>query len=217
MRIFAHRGYHAEAPENTMAAFHSAARLGVDGIETDVRASRDGVPVLVHDRVMPDGQPVAELTQEELARAAAVPTLEQALTSLPDLFWNVEIKTPEALLPTLEVLDRYSQKERLLVTSFRHEVVLCCAATQSFACGLLLAHRPIRLGALLEECRPYPRLRTLVWDYNILDERLLREAREEGFGNVVYGALTPQEHRRCASVELVGLITDFPQYVPRQN
>lgn len=199
-----------------MAAFHFAARLGVDGIETDVRACRDRVPVLIHDRVMPDGRPVAELTHQELVRAAAVPTLEQALASLPDLFWNIEIKTPDALSPSLEVLQRHSQKERLLVTSFRHDVVLCCAATQSFACGLLLAERPIRLGSILDDCRAYPRLRTLVWDYNILDEHLLAEAAQQGFGSLVYGALTREEHQHCRSLDLDGLITDYPLYLIRQ-
>ncbi|MBI3937750.1 MAG: glycerophosphodiester phosphodiesterase, partial [Betaproteobacteria bacterium] len=42
MLILAHRGYHATVPENTLEAFAAAVELGVDGIETDVRTSRDG-------------------------------------------------------------------------------------------------------------------------------------------------------------------------------
>lgn len=48
--IIAHRGASAQAPENTLAAFRMAIDDGADGVELDVRLSKDGVPVVVHDR-----------------------------------------------------------------------------------------------------------------------------------------------------------------------
>src|SRR3954454_9323338 len=50
--VFAHRGGAALAPENTIAAFDNAARLGADGLELDVRLSRDGIVVVHHDRTL---------------------------------------------------------------------------------------------------------------------------------------------------------------------
>ncbi|MGZ8234317.1 glycerophosphodiester phosphodiesterase, partial [Methylobacter tundripaludum] len=47
--IFAHRGANREAAENTRTAFNKALQYPVDGIETDVQLSLDGVPVLWHD------------------------------------------------------------------------------------------------------------------------------------------------------------------------
>lgn len=47
--IIAHRGASLERPENTLAAFRRALALDVDGIELDVRLTRDGVPVVFHD------------------------------------------------------------------------------------------------------------------------------------------------------------------------
>ncbi|MBI2298827.1 MAG: hypothetical protein HYU66_07750 [Armatimonadetes bacterium] len=47
--LFAHRGFSWEYPENTVAAFRAGLQLGVDGCETDVHLSRDGVPYLLHD------------------------------------------------------------------------------------------------------------------------------------------------------------------------
>ena len=47
--ILGHRGASALAPENTLAAFARAIADGADGIEFDVRLSRDGVPVVIHD------------------------------------------------------------------------------------------------------------------------------------------------------------------------
>lgn len=50
VRIIAHRGDSAEAPENTFASFKKAIGLGVDFLECDVQLSKDGVPMVIHDR-----------------------------------------------------------------------------------------------------------------------------------------------------------------------
>ena len=68
--ILGHRGSSATAPENTLAAFSQAIRDGADGIEFDVRLSRDGAPVVIHDATLKrtgriDGR-VSELTAAEL-------------------------------------------------------------------------------------------------------------------------------------------------------
>jgi len=47
--VIAHRGNSGVAPANTMESIRQAVELGVDIIELDVRSSRDGVPVLIHD------------------------------------------------------------------------------------------------------------------------------------------------------------------------
>lgn len=47
--IIGHRGYPAEFPENTMASFRGAIAAGADGIETDLRLTKDGYIVLSHD------------------------------------------------------------------------------------------------------------------------------------------------------------------------
>lgn len=73
--LFAHRGGSGIAPENTVHAFDAAIALGVDGLELDVRFSRDGVVVVHHDaslaRTTDVADPVASLTADELARVDA--------------------------------------------------------------------------------------------------------------------------------------------------
>ena len=214
MLVLAHRGYHARHPENTLEAFAAAAQEGVDGIETDVRLSVDGVPLLVHDRVTPRGRAVSALTRDEVARdyGHAVPRLEEALDAQPGLLWNVEIKHPEAVRATLAVLAPLAAKRRLLVTSFRHDVVATVAAAlPALDCGLLCAHRPVHLATLLQGAAP--NVRTLVWDFNILDPELVTAARERGWRTAVYGADTEDEHRACAALDLDALITDYPERV----
>ncbi len=83
----AHRGDHRHDPENSLAAIRAALDVpGCDGVEFDVRASRDGVPVVVHDgtlaRVQGRPEAVADLIATELA-ALGVPALADVLAALP--------------------------------------------------------------------------------------------------------------------------------------
>jgi glycerophosphoryl diester phosphodiesterase len=93
----AHRGDWRVAPENTIAALTAAMRVpACDGVEFDVRLSRDGVPVLLHDealtRVQHRPERVDALTAAELA-TVGVPTLAEALAMLPAVAWlNIELK-----------------------------------------------------------------------------------------------------------------------------
>jgi glycerophosphoryl diester phosphodiesterase len=50
--IFAHRGASAHAPENTMASFLLAAKLGADAIELDAKLSADAEVVIFHDATL---------------------------------------------------------------------------------------------------------------------------------------------------------------------
>ena len=64
--VVAHRGASSTRPENTLASFEEAIRLGARLVEFDVRLSLDGVPVVMHDATVDrttDGTgPVHELT-----------------------------------------------------------------------------------------------------------------------------------------------------------
>jgi glycerophosphoryl diester phosphodiesterase len=213
MLLLAHRGYHADAPENTMAAFEAATKIGVDGIETDVRLSADGKTVIIHDRVSPKKRAVAELTHRDLESDCghAVPLLAEILDAFPDVLWNIEIKNPEAWPAAMPVLRRFQRTRRLLVTSFRHDVVWQCADELGVECGLLLAHRPLDVMGIIAGCAARPRIKGIVWDYSIVDDSVLRIVSAAGWTNYVYGAATSAEHRRCTALGLAGLITDFPR------
>ena len=97
MLRLAHRGDHAHAPENTLAAFEAAiARPGCDGVEFDVRVSADGVAVVLHDdtlaRVQGRPERADSLTAAQL-REFGVPTLVAVLSACgPDAFLDIELK-----------------------------------------------------------------------------------------------------------------------------
>ncbi len=69
-KLTAHRGGAAYAPENTMAAFENALKMGADLVEIDVQISKDGHAVVIHDAKVnrtTNGEGfVAELTLDEL-------------------------------------------------------------------------------------------------------------------------------------------------------
>ena len=96
MIVTAHRGASEAAPENTIAAFNRALDAGVNAIETDIRLSRDGVPVLVHDenllRVASSAARIEELTAAELAEVDVGTWMapEFAGQCIPTLAWLAE-------------------------------------------------------------------------------------------------------------------------------
>lgn len=110
MLLLAHRGDHRRDPENTLAAFGAALAIpGVDGLELDVRASADGVAVVLHDaslwRVQGRRSRASRLTDRELS-AHGVPSLAGVLAVCPPgAFLDVELKEDlgEAALGPLRV------------------------------------------------------------------------------------------------------------------
>ena len=121
----AHRGDWRLAPENSLEALVLAAGTpGIDGVEFDVRLSRDGVPVLLHDetleRVQGRDEAVADLSAAEL-REAGIPSLAEVLAALPpEAFLDVELKGPGHAKATADALraGRGKAPERAVVSSF---------------------------------------------------------------------------------------------------
>jgi glycerophosphoryl diester phosphodiesterase len=87
-RIFAHRGGGTLAPENTLAAFRLGQSLGYAAVEFDVKLSRDGVAILLHD-------PTLERTTDGAGRAADLAW--EALRRLDAGAWHSEAFRGERL------------------------------------------------------------------------------------------------------------------------
>ena len=127
-RILAHRGATGERRiENTLDAFRKALAMGADYLETDVRATKDGVAILMHDenleRLGGDKTNIADLNFAEvqtMCRTSGfeVATLLEALTELPESKFNLDIKHASASLPAAEVINSLAAFDRVLVSSF---------------------------------------------------------------------------------------------------
>lgn len=130
--VIAHRGGNTEAPENTLASFESALSHHVDGIETDLRITKDGVVVLHHDPTIKEHgnkYPIEQLTYEEILRLQPdVATLEQFISLVGHRAqMMLEIKEMAAVPQTIEIVARclangYKPSE-FIFASFRFDVL----------------------------------------------------------------------------------------------
>ena len=121
--VFAHRGGSKLAPENTMRAFDAGLAAGADGLELDVRLSRDGVAVVVHDRLLDRTTgatgPVGGRTAAELA-GLGVPSLRDVLARYSRTRIIIELKEQGAALArtVIEEVRRAQAVERVCLGSF---------------------------------------------------------------------------------------------------
>jgi len=118
----AHRGDWRRAPENTLPALLAALEIpACDGLEFDVRASADGVPVLSHDETLErvHGRPdrVVDLSAAELG-AFGIPTLAEVLAAVPArAFLDVELKDDPGVAAVVAVLDAAGREPRSFAIS----------------------------------------------------------------------------------------------------
>ncbi len=136
--LVAHRGGAKLAPENTMEAFRRAVDWwGADMLELDVRLTRDGHVVVIHDETVDrttDGTgEVGSLTLDELrgldagyrfvspegetsfrGRGVRVPLLSEVLEAFPGMRINAEAKEPQVAAPLAEVIRSHEAEYRTL-------------------------------------------------------------------------------------------------------
>ena len=118
-RILAHRGLALDVPENGLESFKAALDAGATHLETDVRATADGVAVLVHDPDLADGTPVVRLPLVALRRRVpSICTVDEALAALPTARFNLDIKAADAVAPTVAAVLGAGALPRVLATSF---------------------------------------------------------------------------------------------------
>ncbi|MGH7499099.1 MAG: glycerophosphodiester phosphodiesterase [Gemmatimonadales bacterium] len=145
--VIAHRGASGGAPENTLQAFERAVQEGADALELDVRLSRDGAPVVMHDatleRTTDHTGPVRAQTLADLrsvdagyrftpdqgrtfpfrATGVRIPTLGEVLWAFPGVPVLIEVKEPEVQAAVQRVLVTEGATERCVVASEHAEAL----------------------------------------------------------------------------------------------
>ncbi len=129
---YGHRGACAYFPENTMSSFSAAVQMGANGLETDVRLTADGVPILFHDNSLErvTGKPgnVGDYTYKELKEIAVengeksdfIPTFEEFLAEFgnQDLMLAIELKQRGIAETVAKAILAHGLESKVTVTSF---------------------------------------------------------------------------------------------------
>lgn len=132
MKVFAHRGFSYKFPEASRSAYEGAIAVNADGLECDIRLTRDLIPVCFHDRnlkrIAGFSKSVSKLSLQELRELTDVMTLGELITLASehkkDLL--IETKHPSIFRRTVEkkVLAEINGKNNCTVMSFSLFAVL---------------------------------------------------------------------------------------------
>jgi glycerophosphoryl diester phosphodiesterase len=240
--VIAHRGASGRAPENTLPAFALAVEQGADAFELDVRVTRDGAAVVIHDedldRTTDLTGPVRARTLAELRAADAgyrfsldrgrsfpfrhqdvrVPTLAEVLWAFPAIPIMIEVKEPEVQEAVQRVLLEAQAVERCVVAS-EHVGALELFRQGPFACGAAASDiAALYRGALLRrpprECGYRFLSVPLRWRGLPVPTRgFVRAARALGAPVHVWTVNDAATARRLWARGVAGIVTNVPDVI----
>lgn len=225
MKIVGHRGALGLAPENTINGFKHAISLGVDGIECDVRVTKDNIVVLHHDSAVINclgkGFIVSQHTHKQLKQQKIdIPTLEEAIRVVNhQVTLHIEIKPGVNVSPVIDILKKFYRNgwssNELIIRSFNLDILLSVHKALPFA-EIVVLEQWSRLRAM----KRAQQLST----YNICIHRrrlsgpLVRHMLKKGYTLSTFTVNSPHKAKYWAKIGLDGIITDFPdRFIERKT
>lgn len=235
-QIYAHRGANREAAENTRTAFDQALAYPIDGMETDVQLSRDGVTVLWHDWFLGKlGLPGSRIDNYEYRELQAMnfaahfgrgakPEGIMGLREFVEAYKArcgllLEIKSRDhedggrreaKIRQTLELAGE--PKGRAVLASSFHLPSLIyahqCAPDFPLVLNCEASQKVAEAEKLLEA---HPFLYGLCLHKKTLEPAMVEMLRRKGKAIAVYTCNSDEEIRRAIELGVDILITDFPQ------
>jgi glycerophosphoryl diester phosphodiesterase len=234
VEIIAHRGYSAEAPENTLAAFRLAWGKGADGCENDIHLTSDGQIVVLHDkdskRTTGVTKVVAKTPAAELLALDAgswknpkwsgekIPNLTQCLATLPEgkKRFFIEIKCGPEIVPALtrELEPLRDRSSQFAVISFNQPAAAEAKAAMPWLQVYLLASgkdKQKRSRNDLSQLIASAKADHL--DGLNLGAEMVKQIRDAGLGVFVWTINNPQKAKQLATLGVDGITTDDPVMV----
>ncbi|WP_338906338.1 glycerophosphodiester phosphodiesterase [Streptomyces nigra] len=193
----AHRGDPYRVRENTLLSLRSALALGAEAVEIDVRLTRDGVPVLLHDatlrRLWELDRPLLSLSAAEVRglTAGGVPTLEEALAVcegsrvMLDLPGTPDVRTARRIV---DVVRACGAEERVYYCAGAPAMLAVRAADPAAEIALTWTTKAPPRPGLLAAVRP----RWLNYRFTLVDRALAERVHRDG---LLLSAWTPDTGR----------------------
>ena len=218
-----HRGAAGHAPENTLAAIQKGIALGVDFVEIDVRRTADGVLVVLHDATVnrtTDGKGrVDRLFLRDIEKLNAgngehIPTLEEVLkVAAGKTGLMLELKIRGAAQQTVEAVREAGFRDPVIYASFLHDELKYVRTVDPEASHMVLfgglfrasVARAIKYGPSYVGLRHDKATRPLVDALHRADLLVF-----------VYTADAPSDIQHALSLDVDGVISNFPERIASQ-
>ncbi|MFI7366179.1 glycerophosphodiester phosphodiesterase [Streptomyces sp. NPDC050149] len=196
----AHRGDPYRVRENTLLSIRSALERGADAVEIDVRVTRDGVPVLLHDatleRLWGHDVRLDRLTHQELTERTegAVPTLREALlvAGAHRLMVDLPGSTADSVRRTVGVVRECGAGERAYYCAGPEAMLRVRAADPSAEIAMTWTTLAPPRAALLDAVRP----RWLNYRFGLVSRELTDRNHRDGLLVSAWTADTGRTMRR---------------------
>lgn len=238
-KVISHRGANRRAPQNTIPAFENSIKIGVDGFETDIHLTKDGVPVVCHNYTIDETSTgkgeIRNMTLEELRTydfgsyfhekyaGTKLPTLEEflELCETADIeIMNIEIKPPldgnmEIVKKTIDAVKSHELFDRLLISSFDANVLVECKKVDP-ECKTGLLYCPKQKEFYTKLLFGYVKVaKEIKADYfhphfSSVNKRFVRRLHENGVKVNVWTVNDEKVAKYLLKCGVDGLITDVP-------
>jgi glycerophosphoryl diester phosphodiesterase len=218
-----HRGAAGHAPENTLAAIQKGIALGVDFVEIDMRRTADGVLVALHDatvnrttngRGRVDRLSLQEVKKFNAGNGEHIPTLEEVLKVIEGRAGlMLELKTRGAAQQAAEAVREAGFSNSVIYASFLHSELKHVRTVDPEASLMVLfgslsrasVARAIKYGTSYVGLRHDKATRVLVDSFH-----------RSNFRVFVYTADAPSDIQHALSLDVDGVISNFPERIVSQ-
>ncbi|MFF4835625.1 glycerophosphodiester phosphodiesterase [Streptomyces sp. NPDC001315] len=209
----AHRGDPYRFRENTTDSLRSALEQGADAVEIDVRLTRDGVPVLLHDetlkRLWEQDRPLRSLSAQEVRglTAGGVPTLAEALAATDDSRVMVDLPGTSDVRAARRVVDAVREagaQDRVYYCAHASAMLAVRAADPSAEIALTWTTLAPPRPALLAAVRP----RWLNYRFTLVGHDLAARVHHDGYLLSVWTPDTRRSMRRLLDIGVDSITTN---------
>ncbi|QLK49488.1 glycerophosphoryl diester phosphodiesterase [Vibrio owensii] len=227
--LIGHRGVAGKFPENTKVSVQAAIDLGLNWVEVDVQPTKDNVLVVCHDHTVNrcsngkgrvDQMTLSELKALDFGRwfsdefaNESIMTLSELLelAAENDLNLNIEVKVDHhsandvAQMVAQTLLDGPLPKERILLSSFSHDVIRALHEhCEGYRLGVLSEFFTRKDRLLLEEVDAYSCNLNINW----VRSRQINKLQQAGYKVMCYTVNNPNKLKHLPILD--GIFSDHP-------